>query len=497
MELRPYQTEAVRNLRRSIATGHRSPLFVLPTGGGKTAVAVTMIENATRKGKSVLFLAPRRELIYQTDARLEGIEHGIIMAGERPSIIPQVQVACIPTLHARAVQRENIRLPRADLVLVDEAHIGIGGRAQDMIDHYREEGSVVVGLTATPARTDGRGLGAIYDDMVMGPSVAELTRDGFLVPARYFSGPEPDLKGVKIQAGDYQQKQLGERVDQPKLVGDVVSNWARIAGDRQTFVYAVNIAHSMHLCEQFRSVGIRAEHLDGNTDLDERKAIQQRLRDGTTQVLVNCQVLTYGVDFPPVSCIVLAAPTKSITKYFQQVGRGLRPHPGKDDCIVICHSSAVDDLGFVDDEMPWSLDGDTKVQDRKAAKAKEPKSIECPECHTVFRAARNCPNCGHAMGERYAKAIAVEDADLQELDKNKRRLNREWSKPQKRRFFGELKQIARERGYAPGWAAHKYRQRLSVWPNVVKDAPAMEPSPETLAWVKHTMIRYAKRREVA
>lgn len=503
-ELRAYQVEAIDSLRRSLAGGSRAPLLVAPCGSGKTAIAADMIRSAREKSHQCLFLAPRRELIYQTAARLEsvGIAHGVIMAGEEPSLMPGVQVASIPTLHARAIQRDAIDLPRAGLVLVDEAHIGVGGRAQQIIEHYQRE-AVVVGLTATPARSDGLGLGAIYDDLVCGPSVADLTGQGYLVASRYFAGAKPDTTGVKVQAGDYQQSALGERANETELVGDVVSNWFRLAGDRQTFVFAVNRAHSRHLCDRFREHGIAAEHIDGKTDLDDRKAIHGRLERGETQVVCNCQVYTYGVDYPPVSCIVLACPTKSIVKYHQMVGRGLRPSPatGKADCLVLDHAGIVLDekLGFIDDAVPWSLDGRTKVAERKAAAERsKPDDMHCPECESLIRPAPRCPVCNHEMDQLYGRVIKAHEAELAEIDKRERkREQRRWSVEAKAAFHAELKAYARRKGYKPGWAAHKYRERLGCWPNDsrVRDVSAREPSDETLAWIRSRQIAFAKAKE--
>lgn len=501
--LREYQNRAIQDLRRSIANGHKAPVLTAPCGAGKTAIAAEMIRAAREKGKQALFLAPRRELVYQTAERLEHVQvpYGIIMNGEDPSLIPDTQVASIPTLHSRAIQREKIDLPKAGLVLVDEAHIGVGGQSQTLIEQYKDAGAVVVGLTATPARSDGRGLGMIYDDLVLGPSVAELTEQGYLVPSRYFSGEKPDTSGIKIQAGDYQQGQLAERADEPKLIGDVVSNWFRLASDRQTFVFAVNVAHSRHLAERFREHGIAAEHIDGQTDLQTRRAIHHRLQTGETQVVCNCQVYTYGVDYPPVSCIVLAYPTKSITKYHQMVGRGLRTSPGKADCMVLDHAGIVLDekLGFIDDPMPWSLDGKTKVQERKAEKEyKQPEETRCPQCETIIRPAPVCPLCGHEMGGQYKKAIEAHEAELAEIDKRERdRLRREWSMDEKARFFGELRAIASEKGYRDGWAVHAYKERIGALPWPVYSATARTPSPETRSWVKHLQIKRAKAKEKA
>jgi len=497
--LRDYQSDAVHALRSSLAQGHRAPCLVLPTGAGKTHVAAHLIRSAVEKGNRAVFLAPRRELIYQTSDKLDavGVNHGVMMAGEPTTLFPQVQVGCIPTIYRRCMQEDSrLHLPKAKLVLVDEAHLSIARTSREIIGKYVEQGAVVIGLTATPCRADGAGLGEIYDALVEGPNIRELTEQGYLVPARYFAGSRPDLDGVKVQAGDYNQRELGERVNDVTLIGDVVQNWSRLARDRQTFVFAVNVAHSKALCSEFQALGIAAQHLDGKTPQDERAEILQRLRDGQTQVLCNCEVMTYGVDFPPVSAIVLAKPTKSIARYFQMVGRGLRTSPGKDDCLVLDHAGSVEQIGFVDDPMPWSLDGKEKVQDRLGGERKEPDPIKCGECGAEFRPARHCPYCGAEQGGVYEKAIEAHDAELREIDRQKKLADaRKWDMEDKRRFFGELKAIARRHGYKQGWIAHKYREKTGVWPNPVKDAPAVEPSLETQAWVRSQNIRYAKRKE--
>ena len=497
--LRDYQNSAVDRLRQSIAQGHRAPCLVLPTGAGKTHVAAHLIRSAVDKGNRAIFLAPRRELVYQTSEKLSDVEvhHGVMMAGEPTTLYPQVQVGCIPTLHRRCMQENSrLRLPSAKLVLVDEAHLSVAETARAIINAYADQGAVVIGLTATPCRGDGAGLGKIYDDLVEGSNICELTDRGYLVPARYFGGEKPNLEGVKTQAGDYNQKELGERVNKVELIGDVVQNWARLAQDRQTFVFAVNVAHSRALCDEFQSIGVAAEHLDGKTPNEERAEILQRLRKGETQVLCNCEVMTYGVDFPPVSSIVLAKPTKSIARYFQMVGRGLRTHPGKDDCLVLDHAGAVQQIGFVDEPMPWSLDGKEKVQDRiEKREREEPEPIKCKSCGHEFRPAPMCPFCGAEQGGTYQKAIEAHEAELREIDRKKKMADqRQWTMEDKRLFFGELKSIARRHGYRDGWIAHKYRARFGVWPNPVKDAPMVEPSMETQAWVKSQNIRYAKRK---
>lgn len=314
--LREYQAAAINSLRSILGGGNRRPVLVSPTGSGKTVMAVEIVRLSLTKGRRVLFLAPRRELIYQA-ARMfarRSIAHGLVMAGEAPAPWRELQIASFDTLHARGVRDDKIEMPEADLVVVDEAHLSIAKSRRDIIEHYADK--VVIGLTATPARGDGRGLGEIYDSLVSTASVGELTRMGYIVPVRYFAPSKPDLDGLKLNSqGDYVERGLAERVDKVDLVGDVVHNWQRIAKDRQTVVFAVNRAHSRHLCEEFKRAGYVAEHLDGETPLDERKAILQRLESGVTQILCNVFVATFGLDIPSLSCAVLARPTRNITLY--------------------------------------------------------------------------------------------------------------------------------------------------------------------------------------
>ena len=496
VNLRPYQEAALRDLRESIRSGKRRPILVAPTGSGKTMLAVAVIQGAINKGNRVLFLAPRRELIYQASNRMQahGIYPGIIMAGEPRSPSAQVQVASFDTLHARGVRTERMLMPESDVLVVDEAHLAVSKTRLDILNHYKD--SIIIGLTATPARGDGKGLGIIFDDLVQSVSMRQLVDQGYLAKARYFAPSKPDLEGLKVRAGDYVVKELDKRMDQPKLIGDVVDNWFRLARDRQTVVFCVTRAHSRHICSEFKSRGVRAEHLDGETPLEERKAILNRVSSGETQVLCNVFVCTFGLDIPSLSCCVLARPTKNISLYLQTAGRVLRMCEGKNDALIIDHSGAVDEHGFVDDDIPWTLEGNVKEEKvKKQKEKKEPKEITCGECGTVFKGQRDCPNCGYAMIPS-SKPIPVHKASLQEIVKKKKKENRMMTLEDKVRFFGMLRYYCRAYGKKPGWAAYKYRERTGVWPNDsrIKNAKLIPPDPAMYAWIRAQNIRWAKRR---
>jgi DNA repair protein RadD len=495
--LRRYQLDGIEALRASLRAGHRRPILVAPTGSGKTVLAAEIVRMAQEKSKSVLFLAPRRELIAQASARFAkvGIQHGIIMAGEPRSLYARVQVASFDTLHARGVRTKRMLMPQGDLVIVDEAHLSVADTRKAIIDHYAD--SIVIGLTATPARGDGRGLGGIYDDLVPITSIRELTDNGYLAEARYFAPTEPDLAGIKLNKdGDYQEKQLGKRMDQPQLVGGIVENWTRLAWGMSTVVFCVTRAHSRHVCEQFLRIGVTSEHLDGETPLDERKAILARVASGETTVLCNVFVATFGLDIPRLACAVLARPTRNIALYLQIIGRVLRTAEGKNEAFIIDHSGAVAQHGFADEFVPWSLDEKETVAERRKKQReanKSPKEITCAKCKTVFKGRRECPGCGHAMVPR-TDAVPFHKADLEEVKPVKENRDTTWE--EKQAFMAGLKAYAAEHDYAHGWVAHKYRTRFGVWPDDprVRDVSPMPYDDATRKWITSQNIRHAKRR---
>jgi DNA repair protein RadD len=213
-------------------------------------------------------------------------------------------------------------------LIIDEAHHSRARTYMRLVETYR--GAVIVGLTATPCRSDGRGLGNIFEVLVECPSVADLTIAGYLVSARIFAPVRPNLSGISIARGDYIEARLADRMNTALLVGDIVEHWHRIGEGRPTVVFTVNVAHSVHVRNGFRRSGVLAEHVDGSTPLEERKTILDRFAAGGVDVICNCAVLTEGWDRPEASCLVLARSTRSLGLYRQMVGRVLRPALGID-----------------------------------------------------------------------------------------------------------------------------------------------------------------------
>jgi superfamily II DNA or RNA helicase len=279
-DLRPYQIDVIEWLRAAIRQ-QRRVLLVSPTGSGKTVIASAIVRAAVAKGSKVLFLAHRRELVKQAHEKLYsyGVDAGIIQAGFEPRPAQPVQVASISTLWARAYRGSRMDPPPADLIIVDEAHRVRARTYTEIIDSYSD--AVILGLTATPCRSDGRGLGNAFDVMVECPPVQDLIDGGFLVPTKVYAPSLPDLTGVRVVRGDYVESQLAERVNTDQLVGDIVTHWHRLAEGRRTVVFATGVAHSVHIRDEFLRSGVLAAHIDG----------RPRPRSATTSSLV-CRAAT-------------------------------------------------------------------------------------------------------------------------------------------------------------------------------------------------------------
>ena len=486
--LRPYQSLAVDRVESAWQRGRRAPLLVAPTGSGKTIIAVEIIRRAVDRGQRVMFLAPRRELIDQAYDKLtaSGFWPNVVMAGDgRRSDFARVTIASVDTLHARRTPSGEYSILDPDLIVVDEAHLFVTPLRGGMLDHWPS--ARLVGLTATPARKDGRALGLIFDELIEVATVADLTEAGFLVPGRYFSLGDPDLSRVRITAGDYNAKDLAAAMNQPTLVGDVVATWLSRAGGRRTVVFATSISHSAALAGEFCSHGVAAEHVDANTPTDERRATFDRFRAGETQVLTNCTLASYGFDLPELDCVVFARPTKSLVLYLQMLGRGLRPAPGKHHCLILDHAGVVRRFGFADEPRPWSLEG--RVTDwREDARDRDiPEAArlrDCPECKAVFSGSQ-CPECGWY---RKPKGVHIETlaGELIEID-GVRDSDRD-----KLKFFLQLRGAFEIRGNKPGAAAYSFRDKFGdMPPRPWNDYPSMQPGPEVARWVKSRMREFA------
>ena len=371
--LRAYQQATVDAIRDAVMRRQRRVMVCVATGGGKTHIAAHIIARAVERGKRVLFLAHRRELIEQTAEHLAGAGvagYGIIMAGDkRLAVDAPVQVASIQTL----IRRE---LPPADLIFIDEAHRAAANSYRTILENYNDP--IVIGLSATPERMDGKGLDDIFHALVDVVSVQTLITDGYLVkPDVYVGREKPNLGHVHTRAGDYQAKELQTAVNRVTLVGQIVTEWKKRAAGMKTVVFATGIEHAAHIAAQFSEAGIKAGMVSGKTPLKERVALIDEWRTGDLDVIANCAVFTEGFDFPALQCCVLARPTKSVALYLQMVGRIMRP-PGP--ALILDHAGAAAMHGGPHLERAWNLAGESEAR-------KKPQAMtECLVCALAFEA---------------------------------------------------------------------------------------------------------------
>lgn len=493
--LRDYQAIAVDKLRDAIAAGRNRPVMMAPTAAGKTKVAAEIIDRALAKKKRVAFCVPFLALIDQTVEALakDGIwDVGVMQAnhyltdGSKP-----VQVCSIQTLERRM-------LPQVDLVIIDECH-----RLSKFVARWIRDSAwqhvPFIGLSATPW---AKGMGRLYNDLIIVATTKELIAEGYLSNFRVFAPSHPDLSSVKIVAGDYHEGQLAAVMSKPTLVADVVETWIRFGENRPTLCYAVDCAHARHLHERFMEAGVPSAYQDAHTDDGERKRIKRLFDRGDISVVCNVGTLTVGVDWD-VRCIILARPTKSEMLFVQIIGRGLRTADGKQDCLILDHSDNHIRLGFVTDIHHAELDDGEKSDKPPAPPPAKPK--ECSVCHYLKKAGEKvCPNCGHVpeptlpiwkkendegqlteitpgyigpvVGDDAQRAVALRGEVMSTAD-----------------FHAQLKWYADKFGHKPGWIAHQYKAMTGSWPPN-GDVVAQEVTGPVRSWIKSRQIRWAKRR---
>ena len=447
MQLRSYQLQAIASTRIAVMQANRA-LLVMPTGSGKTVVFSEICRLANDKGKKVLILVHRRELVTQASDKLKkaGVEHGIIAAGFDPSDQP-VQVASVQTL----IRRLDSGTFTPDLIIIDEAHHAVAGSWDKIIGHFSD--AKIIGVTATPSRLDGRGLGSHFSTLVSGPSVEQLTKLGFLSQHRVFAPPViADLSNVKTRAGDYANDQLSEAMDRPTITGDAIGHYRRLADGLPAIAFCCSIAHATSVCESFNKAGYRAKLVTGKMKMEERDEAISGLADGRTQILCSVDVVSEGTDVPAVSAAILLRPTQSEALYLQQVGRILRPQPGK-IAIVLDHVGSTLKHGFVDDLRNWSLDSKPR---RKKNDEPAPSVRQCPMCFAAFKPQPVCPMCGHEFPVKPKRQLTQREGELREM-RRQDALDRIEKKEQRKeigraRTLPELLALAKKKGYKPGWA---------------------------------------------
>lgn len=382
MKLFDFQIEGVNKLRENFLTGKiNRQIFCIMTGGGKTVVAASIIKSAIAKGTRVLFLAHRKELIHQCADKLRAFDlhdFNIIMSGSKQNNKDaSIHIASIQTLL-------NQEMPTGiSLIIIDEAHRSVARSYKTVLANY--EKAKVLGLTATPIRTDMTPLNDLFDEIVEVCKPSELVEKGRLVKPDYYTLPfdKELLKGVKIKGGDYDERQLAKAFEgDAKLRGEIILNWKQYAQGLQTIVFAVSISHAEEIAERFKEIGVSVGVVSGKTKQKDRDLMIQQWRNRDITVVVNVMVLTEGFDYPELECCILARPTASLGLYLQMCGRVLRSAKGKASAIILDHVGSLDSFGCPMHDREWTIH--EAISTRKIRGKFEFKPMDCLSCGYTF-----------------------------------------------------------------------------------------------------------------
>ncbi len=458
--LRPYQERGVAEILACLQRGV-DPLYGLPTAGGKTTVFVAIAETVVEQGWEVWILVHRRELLKQASARLlsMGISHGLIAPGE-PLTDDLVQVASVDTVLARLDQLRS-RLARVRLAIIDEAHHVVASKWQRVLDAMVK--ALRLGVTATPFRYDGRGLGEHFQQAIEGPTVAELIRDGYLARPAIFAPPAKlDLSKVKKRGGDYVAADLAKAVDTDELTLPAVRHYARICGGVPAVVFCAGVEHARHVAQQFQAGGWDAAAIDGEMSVAERDRAIRHLASGRLSILTSCDIISEGTDLPIVGAAILLRPTESTGLYLQQVGRVLRTYEGKGEAIIIDQVGNVAKHGMPDERRLWSLDGGLKWLERAVNATRR-----CRSCHFVCaKGPTACPHCGRSYPKPPMAAVPeVALASMPSIGG----VSAEMIARMKlvdilplAQTEDDLRRIAAIKGYKRGWVRHVLNDRAAT-----------------------------------
>lgn len=453
IELRDYQSSAVAEIRDLFSSGTRRVLLVSPTGSGKTIMFSWICAATAARGKRVVILVHRQELVDQVSAALLAmqVEHGIIAAGY-PATDAPVQVASVGTL----ARRLAAGLAPPDLIVVDEAHHGVAGSWRAILAASPD--AFVLGVSATPERLDGQGLGTAFDAIVAGPSVAQLQEAGFLARALVYAPRDGiDLSGIRTRAGDFEVAGLAALMSDPDTIREALRAYLWHGRGQPAVAFGVNIAHSRLIAALAREAGLQAAHVDGRTPAEERRRLIAALGGGEIRILANAGLVSEGVDVPAVGAAILLRPTQSLALHLQQVGRILRPATGKNRAVVLDWAGNTLRHGLPDAARTWTLAGRPKRPASVAGPAPGAFLRHCPHCGCLNPPrVLSCNPCGQPLGPTAAERAAEEARRRAQIAERLRAMPYRqavaWA-----RTRDQLELVAAARGYRRGWIEFRLR----------------------------------------
>lgn len=437
MPLRPYQIDLLEQTREAYRAGYKAPCIVSPCGSGKSVMMAEMAKLATDKGNRVLFLVHRQELCQQIFSTFVG--WGVNMQLCRISMV-------------QTARRRLDKLPKPQLIITDENHHSMASTYRKIYDYWPDVPRV--GVTATPIRLNGSGLGDVNDKLIIGPSVKQLIEWGNLSPFRYFAPEVVDTSKLQIKRGEFVQTEVDELFNQNAIYGDVIGHYRKLSDGQQAICYCATIGQSKKMAYEFTKSGISAYHLDGDTPKAIRAKIIDQFRTGAIKILCNVDLISEGFDVPDCNTAILLRPTQSLALYIQQAMRCMRYKPGK-TAVIIDHVGNVGRFGTPDMDRVWSLEAPKK---RKKATDDSAFGVkQCPACFYVYdKKEPACPHCGFKVVREVKDPDEIKDAQLVEVESKPVTLD--YRDPKDCHSLKELQDLARNRGYKPGWAYYQAKQ---------------------------------------
>lgn len=455
MELRPYQQDGVNEIRAAM-TECRRVLYTAPTGAGKTVIFGYIAKQASRKlqrGQHAVILVHRKELVSQTSRTLaeSSVQHGIIAAGVSCDLTQPIQVASVQTLAARKPPLN----PR--LIIIDEAHHAVSSTWREVIKRYPT--ARVLGVTATPERLDGKGLGDIFERLVHGPDVGWLIENGYLTRPVYYS-IDHDLGTLHKTAGDYNRRESEAAVSTPKIVGDAVEHYRRLADGEPAISFSPTIQHAEQVAQRFRDAGYHWDVIDGKLADGPRRQRVLDLASGKLHGLSSCEIVSEGFDLPRVSVAILLRPTASLGLHLQQLGRALRRSEGKTRALILDHVGNLRRHGLAEDKRDWTLEGEAAKRAREKQGTGE-AIRQCPSCYLMHKPSPECPACGHRYQAKQIKETAGELVLLGgSVQSAKLTLPPLREAIARCSTLADLHELAEQRKYSKGWAWRVWNARV-------------------------------------
>lgn len=447
----PDQASLVDNVRAAMQSGFRAPLVVAPCGFGKTVLFSFFAKQANLKGKRVLILAHRDELLEQISGTLTQFEvrHSFISADRWYLPEHQTHVASVQSLVRRLDS-----IPQPDFIIIDEAHHAIPESSWGKV-LKRFPRAWRLGVTASPQRLSGEPLSDLFDKMVLGPTTRKLIETGRLSGYRIFAPSKPDLSAVHTRMGEYARGELAVAIDKPAITGSALEHYKKLAAGKRAIVFCVSVEHAKNVALEFKAAGVNATSIDGTMQKDARRGVVSDFREGALQVLTSCDIISEGFDLPAIECAIMLRPTQSLALWIQQSGRALRVFPGKSEAIILDHAGNTSKHGLPDEERAWSLDSPIAAE-----RNDDGESISVRICKQCFAAQPPNPTCVYCGFVFPVKIREVEERDGELVELTKEQLEKQKATRTAERTSSksreDLIRLGRARGYksAERWADH-------------------------------------------